>query len=209
MKWFEDIFTKSKLLIISGLLSIAGYLALACISIINSAHLTEQYLILAVMPCLLLVCYKKGETSCQKALVGAILGILMYAYWGIMAGFIKAEKNTIGYLELFMTIFLTIMFINHLLLQIDHKGEVKIVLISQVMLIIAIVLQIAETLAQITNNQMYYMVLNSFSLLSTVTMITCIESRIQKYKARRSAAMKAGTWTEEERQKSKKIFKFL
>ena len=131
----------------------------------------------------------------------------MYAYWGIMAGFIGAEKNSIGYLELFMTIFLTIMFINHLLLQIDHKGDNKIINVSRIMLVIAIVLQIAETLAQIVNNQMYYMVLNSFSLLSTVTMVTCIESRIQKYKARRSAAMTAGTWTEEERQKSKKIFK--
>ncbi|MCQ2386048.1 MAG: hypothetical protein MJ078_05190 [Clostridia bacterium] len=66
---------------------------------------------------------------------------------------------------------------------------------------------IAETAAQIVNNQMYYMVLNSFSLLSTVTFITCVESRVQKYKARRSAAIDAGTWTEEERQKSKKIFK--
>lgn len=132
----------------------------------------------------------------------------MYAYWGIMAGFIEAEKNSIGYLELFMTIFLTIMFINHLLLQIDHKGDTKIIKASQIMLVIAIVVQIAETLVQIINHQMYFMVLNSFSLLATVTMITCVESRIQKYKARRSAAMKAGTWTEEERQKSKKIFKF-
>ena len=208
MKWFENIFTKSKLMIICGILSVAGYFALACISVITSAHLTEQYLILAVLSGLLLICYKKGETSCQKALIGSILGVLMYAYWGIMAGFIEAEKNSIGYLELFMTIFLTIMFINHLLLQIDHKGDTKIIKVSQIMLVIAIVVQIAETLVQIINNQQYFMVLNSFSLLATVTMITCVESRIQKYKARRSAAMKAGTWTEEERQKSKKIFKF-
>lgn len=208
MKWFENIFTKSKLMVISGLLGIAGYLALACISVITSAHLAEQYLILAVLPALLMICYKKGETSCQKALVGAILGILMYAYWGIMAGFIEAEKNSIGYLELFMTLFLTVIFINHLLLQIDHKGDAKIIKANQIILVIAIVLQIAETLAQIINQQMYYMTLNSFSLLCIVTMITCVESRIQKYKARRSAAMKAGTWTEEERQKSKKIFKF-
>ena len=208
MKWFENIFTKSKLMIICGILSVAGYFALTCISIITSAHLTEQYLILAVLSALLLICYKKGETSCQKALIGAILGVLMYAYWGIMAGFIEAEKNSIGYLELFMTIFLTIMFINHLLLQIDHKGDTKVVKVSQIMLVIAIVVQIAEMLAQIINNQMYFMVLNSFSLLATVAMITCVESRIQKYKARRSAAMESGTWTEEERQKSKKIFKF-
>ena len=185
----------------------ASYFALACISVITSAHLTVQYLILAALSALLIVCYKKGETSCQKALIGAVLGVLMYAYWGIMAGFIGAEKNSIGYLELFMTVFLTIMFINHLLLQIDHKGDVKIINVSRIMLVVAIVLQLAETLAQIINNQEYYMVLNSFGLLSTVAMVTCIESRIQKYKARRSAAMNAGTWTEEERQKSKKIFK--
>lgn len=208
MKWFENIFTKSKLMIICGILSVAGYFALACISVITSAHLTEQYLILAVLSALLMICYKKGETSCQKALIGSILGVLMYAYWGIMAGFIEAEKNSIGYLELFMTIFLTIMFINHLLLQIDHKGDTKVIKVSQIMLVIAIVVQIAEMLAQIINHQMYFMVLNSFSLLATVAMITCVESRVQKYKARRSAAMKDGTWTEEERQKSKKIFKF-
>ena len=71
MKWFENIFTKSKLMIICGILSVAGYFALACISIINSAHLTEQYLILAVLSALLMICYKKGETSCQKALIGS------------------------------------------------------------------------------------------------------------------------------------------
>lgn len=208
MKWFEDIFTKSKLMIISGILGIVGYFALAFISIINPAPLTAQYFILAVLPTLLLICYAKGQTSCQKALIGAILGIMMYAYWGIMAGFIEKEKNSIGYLELFMTIFLTIMFVNHLLLQIDHKGDTKIIKASQIILVVAIVLQLAETLAQIINKQEYYMTLNSLSLLCTVTMITCVESRVQKYKARRSAAMKAGTWTEEERQKSKKIFKF-
>ncbi len=207
MKLFEDVFTKSKLLIISGIISAVGYFALAVISGITSANLIEQYLILGALSLLLLICYKKGETSCQKALVGASLGVLMYAYWGIMAGFISAEKNSIGYLELFMTIFLTIMFINHLLLQIDHKGDTIIINVSRIMLVIAIVLQIAETVNQVINHQEYYMILNSFSLLSTVTMIACIESRIQKYKARRSAAMKNGTWTEEERQKSKKIFK--
>ena len=207
MKWFEDIFTKSKLMIISGILSILCSAAMVSIDIAAGLPAMLLYLFSIILTIVLLVAYKKGETSCQKALVGAVLGVLMYAYWGIMAGFIGAEKNSIGYLELCMTIFLTIMFINHLLLQTDHKGDTKIINVSRIMLVIAIVLQIAETLAQIINNQEYYMVLNSFGLLSTVTMVTCIESRIQKYKARRSAAMDAGTWTEEERQKSKKIFK--
>ena len=63
MKWFENIFTKSKLMIICGILSVAGYFALACISVINSAHLTEQYLIFAVLSGLLLICYKKKHLA--------------------------------------------------------------------------------------------------------------------------------------------------
>ena len=55
MKRFEDIFTKSKLLVISGVVSAASYFALACISVITSAHLTEQYLILAALSALLMI----------------------------------------------------------------------------------------------------------------------------------------------------------
>ena len=49
MKWFEDIFTKSKLMIISGILSIACYFTLTVTSIIYSAPTVAQYLILAVL----------------------------------------------------------------------------------------------------------------------------------------------------------------
>lgn len=209
MKWFEDIFTKSKLMIISGILGVIGYLFLTVTSIINSAPLVSNYLIITVLLALLLICYKKGETSCQKALSGAVLGIFTYAYWVILSGtYGNYAGDIVTYLEIFMTLFITVIFINHLLLQIDHKGSKKVIVVSRVILVIAIICQIAEFFAQIFTGGFYYDIINSFSLLCAVTMITCMESRIQKYKARRSAAMDAGTWTEEERQKSKKIFKF-
>ena len=207
MKWFEDIFTKSKLLIVSGIFSVAGYAFLAVTSLITGAPLFANYLIIAGLLALLLICYKKGETSCQKALAGAILCILMYAYWVIISGMYGEGSTGVKVLEIFMTVFLTVIFLNHLLLQIDHKGDGKVILVSQLMLVIAIVWQFAEMIAQILSGGQYYDIINSFSLLCAVTMITCMESRIQKYKARRSAAMKEGRWTEEERQKSKKIFK--
>lgn len=208
MKWFEDIFTKSKLMIISGILSIACYFTLTVTSIIYSAPTVAQYLILAVLLALLLICYKKGETSCQKALAGAILGILTYAYWTVVSGIFGRGSASVEFLELFMTIFLTIIFINHILLQVDHKGDKIVIKISQIMLAIAIIWQFVEMIAQIFGGGQYYDIINSFSLLSAVTMITCMESRIQKYKAARSAGLGNGTWTEKERQKYKKIFKF-
>ena len=208
MKWFEDIFAKSKLMIISGVISVIVNLALAVIGAISYPPLVAQYMILASLPALILLCYKKGETSAQKALIGAVLGIAMYANWTMLSGIYGLGSTGIVTLGTFLTIFYTILFINHILLQIDHKGDKQIILVSQIMLLVAIVWQFMEMIAQFFNGGQYYNVLTSIGFLSLVTMITCVESRIQKYKARRSAAMASGTWTEEERQKSKKIFKF-
>lgn len=208
MKWFEDIFTKSKLMIISGVISVVVNLGLAVVNAISYPPLVAQYLIFAALPALILICYKKGETSAQKALIGAVLGIAMYANWTMLSGIYGLGSAGIVILGAFLTIFYTILFINHILLQIDHKGDNKVIRASQIMLIIAILWQLAELIAQFFSGGQYYNVLSSIGFLSLVTMITCVESRIQKYKARRSAAMAAGTWTEEERQKCKKIFKF-
>ena len=208
MKWFEDIFTKSKLMIISGVISIIINLSLAVIGAINYPPLIAQYLIFALLPALILLCYKKGETSAQKALIGAVLGILMYANWTMLSGIYGLGSASVVTLGTFLTIFYTILFINHILLQIDHKGDKQIIIASQIMLIIAIIWQLTEMVAQFFSGGQYYNVLTSIGFLSLVTMITCVESRIQKYKARRSAGLSSGTWTEEERQKSKKIFKF-
>ena len=195
-------------MIISGVISVAVNLALAVIGAINYPPLIAQYLIFAILPALILLCYKKGETSAQKALIGAVLGILMYANWTMLSGIYGLGSAGIVTLGTFLTIFYTILFINHILLQIDHKGDKQIVSASQIMLVVAIIWQFIEMIAQIFDGGQYYNVLSSIGILSLVTMITCVESRIQKYKARRSAAMASGTWTEEERQKSKKIFKF-
>ena len=208
MKWFEDIFTKSKLMIVSGVISVIINLSLAVIDAITYPPLAAQYAIFALIPALILLFYKKGETSAQKALIGAVLGILMYANWTMLSGIYGLGSSGIVTLGTFLTVFYTILFINHILLQIDHKGDKHIILASQIMLIIAIVWQFAELIAQVLGGGQYFNVLTSMGFLSLVTMITCVESRIQKYKARRSAALASGTWTEEERQKSKKIFKF-
>ncbi len=162
MKWFEDIFTKSKLMIVSGVISVIVNLALLVISVINHAPLVAQYMIFASLPALILLCYLKGETSAQKALIGAVLGITMYANWTILSGIYGLGSSGIVTLGTFLTVFYTILFINHILLQVDHKGDKQNILAGQIM----------------------------------------------KYKASRSAAMASGTWTEEERQKSKKIFKY-
>ncbi len=210
MKWFENIFTKSKLMLISGILGILIFAALVIINIITAFWGTiPYYALFAVLSVLLLIAYKKGDTSCQKALSAALPAVIMSFYWSIAIGiFGRNDSSSVELLELFMTILVTIIFVNHLLLQLDHKGDKTIVRVSQIVLVIGLIVQFAELIAQIFGAGQYYDLLHCFGLLCTEIMITCIESRIQKYKLRRSEGMANGTWTEEERLKCKKIFKF-
>lgn len=209
MKWFEDIFTKSKLMIISGILGILIFVALVINNLITGFIGTlPHYALFAIFSVLLLIAYKKGDTSCQKALSAALPAVIMSFYWSIAIGmFGRNGSSTVELLELFMAVLVTIIFVNHLLQQLDHKGDKTIVRISQIVLVIGLLVQFAELIAQIFGGGQYYDLLHCFGLLCIETMITCMESRIQKYKLRRSEGMAKGVWTEQERLKCKKIFK--
>ena len=210
MKWFENIFTKSKLMIVSGLLGILSFVFLAVNALFPFFVGFVNYVIVAGFTIALMICYKKGETSAQKALAGAVLAAIVFWYWQISVGlFGKGTSLPIDILEQVLTVALTVILINHVILQTDHKGDLALMYVNQIVLIIAILVQTAEFVLQIiSNTNMYYDKIHSFGVLAVVTMITCMESRIQKYKARRYYAMNAGTWTPEERMKCKKIFKF-
>lgn len=209
MKWFESIFTKSKLMIISGVLGILCFLFLAVNALFPFFTGFVNYAIMAALSVALLVCYIKGETSAQKALAGAVLAAIVFWYWQISVGAFGAGTSpVIDILEQILTGALTVILIDHIILQTDHRGDMALIYINQAVLIFAILVQTAEFALQIiSDTNMYYDKIHSFGVLAVVTMITCMESRIQKYKARRYNAMKAGTWTPEERMKSKKIFK--
>ena len=210
MKWFEDLFTKSKLMIVSGILGILCFIFLAVNALFPFFVGFVNYVIMAALSIALLVCYKLGETSAQKALAGAVLSVIVFWYWQISVGvFGKGSSLPIDILEQVLTVALTVILINHIILQTDHKGDTIIIYINQVVLIVAILVQVAELVLQIiSQTNMYYDKIHSVGVLAIVAMITCMESRIQKYKARRYHAMQAGTWTPEERMKCKKIFKF-
>ena len=210
MKWFENIFTKSKLMIVSGILGILCFVFLAVNALFPFFVGFVNYLIMAGFTIALMICYKKGETSAQKALAGAVLAAIVFWYWQISVGlFGKGTSLPIDILEQVLTVALTVILINHVILQTDHKGDMALMYVNQIVLIIAILVQTAEFVLQIiSNTNMYYDKIHSLGVLAVVTMITCMESRIQKYKAKRYNAINAGTWTPEERMKCKKIFKF-
>ena len=209
MKWFENLFTKSKLMIVSGVLGILCFVFLAVNALFPFFVGFVSYAIMAALTIALMICYKMGETSAQKALAGAVLSTMVFWYWQISVGTFGEGSLPIDILERVLTVALTVIFINHIILQTDHKGDMILMYINQFVLIVAILVQTAEFVLQITSKtNMYYDKIHSFGVLAIVTMITCMESRIQKYKGRRYNAMNAGTWTPEERLKCKKIFKF-
>ena len=70
MKWFENIFTKSKLMIVSGILGILCFVFLAVNALFPFFVGFVNYVIVAALTIALMVCYKKEETSAQKTLAG-------------------------------------------------------------------------------------------------------------------------------------------
>ncbi len=210
MKWFEDIFTKSKLMIISGIMALFCWTAYFIdAAFIHPFGTYYEYFLLAVLLLMLLIFYKKGETSAQKALSASILALSLAFYWFQVCGLVWPYDGTVSsVLEMVMTGVTAILFINHILLQTDHKGDLKIILFNEIMLVAVVIIQIAQLIAKIYCGGSFYDIFNSFSFLFTYLFIVCMEARIQKYKARRFVATLEGRWTEEERQKSKKIFKF-
>lgn len=212
MKWFEDIFTKSKLMIVSGVLGVLSCLFLAVYGFITHFDGYVNYAMLAILSAALLICYKKGETSAQKALAGAVLAVLVQFYsLCVFGGAYRSEAplTFVVIAECLEAVGYIVIFLNHILLQIDHKGDKAVIRVNQLVLVFTLAVQLAEFIVQLSDrNNIYIMKLHAFSFFCLAAMITCMESRIQKYKARRFAGMENGTWTEEERRKCKKIFKF-
>ncbi len=210
MKWFEDIFSKSVLMKVSAIIGILSFTAKAVIDLFtpkfNDKTLFSLFAVF-ILSCLT-VSYKKGETSCQKALAGGVLAVTSLFMWTIaLDGITYSFVPSLVTVEIISALFYTVVFINHLILQSEHSGKNTFTVICQVILFIAIYLQIVELLLQAFSKGEKFDFLLGLGFLSVITLTTCMETRIQKYKARRTKALSENNWTDEEREKSKKIFK--
>lgn len=223
MKKFEKVFSSTKLMMISGILA-----AIIClVRHIPYAFIPDypeyrfDFLAELAMPVLivfLLIAFKKGETNIQKTLIGALLFFFVtvnfpYGIYYLEDYFLGGYDASYLYYGIIYTIAGTMevgIFVSHCLLQSDHIGSNKLVIINRIMCVVVIGVYVFDIFHSFMFEDAYlnnvYM-LDSISEILLIVMVICIETKIQMYKKIRSQAIENGNWTLEEKAKAKELFK--
>ena len=101
---------------------------------------------------------------------------------------------------------MTVLFVLHMLQQMDHAGHSKSVHISQYCGVLLILMLAGVAFLTILGQIRFESFVWSLSVTATVFLILIIEVRIDEYKKIRASKKAEGCWTDEERQKAKQIF---
>lgn len=212
MKKIEDIFTKTPILLIAGIVAVAVNVIdlIAELVIYKSVSLYCIPVILYIALCAdLLVVYKKGETTAQKTLLGSLLTILLYENLKILISNIEGGAPISDIIMAWIaTVCYVLVFVNHIFMQHDHKGVRIYSVVNQITLPVLFMVYIFNAITFTVNPFGIFDILWNVSMISILLMIICMETRIQKYKRYRRAKEDAGEWNEETRKKAKKIFSF-
>ena len=221
MRWFEYVFAKSELMIVAAFMGIVGSIVATYMNIKAAWEIygTIQFIFIGLLLIALLIFYKLGETNCQKMLSGALLMVCVEFRWMEALDVFGFGNALIQGISLAMGILTTIVFINHLLMQVDHIGNRSLATINSVILCIMVILQIIRVVNVITHPEILDQMFGDnvwakkaafydwLALLGTNFVVVCMEARIQKYKARRFVAKMEHRWDDQEKELSKKIFR--
>lgn len=223
MNKIEKLFSSTKLMMICGILG-----AIIClVRHVPYAFLPDypefrfDFLAEIALPLLivsLLFAFKKGETNIQKTLIGSLLFFFVsmnfpYGIYYLEDYFLGGYDASFLYYGIIYTIIGVMevgILVSHCLLQSDHIGSNKLVIINRIMCVIVIAVYTFDIFHSFMFEDMYlnneYM-LDSISEILLIVMVICIETKIQMYKKIRTQAIKNDNWTLEEKMKAKELFK--
>lgn len=223
MKKIEKIFSNTKFMMTVGILA-----AIICfVRHIPYAFLPDypefkfDFLAEIALPLLivfLLIAFKKGETNIQKTLLGALLFFLVsmnfpYGIYYIEDYFLGGYDASWLYYGIIYTISGVMevgIFVSHCLLQSDHIGSNKLVVLNRLFCVVVIGVYVFDIFHSFVFEDIYlnneYM-LDSIAEILLIVMVICMETKIQMYKKIRTEAISSGTWTSEEKAKAKELFR--
>lgn len=209
-KIIEKIFLNKWVFIISGLIS-------TILFIYNGLHymyihsgdyyltgITQLFIGLLIIG--FMIAYKMGESSCQKSIIGAIFAALSVFQMEMFA-YAKIEKTFSFNIQLVLLVLTLLMLFNHLFLQAEHKRDRKYIVFNFIIIELVIIIRIYEYIHDLIHGNVVYDYIWSPELLFCLMMIVCIETRVYYYKKIRYDHLQNGTWTKEEKDKQKAIFK--
>ena len=210
---FETTFSNSKLLMLGGIVGMILFLCWSVSGCMEDGARAARYLFCGVLYLGLIIglllSYKKGAISCQKALLSALLAVLLkdsfeFAWEIFETKPIGAEAILAGIPALLYFILL----INHVILQSDHVGTKAQITINQIVPILIILVLLLSLFrmedgeAVIGPDWFFH-----FAELFTTLMIISIDTKVQVYKRLRAEAQEQGSWNEETREQARKIFR--
>ena len=155
---------------------------------------------------LLLISYRRGETNVQKTILGALLALIVFDYADWVNFCFYSEVGAVFVYSVVFGVSMVVLFVLHMFQQMDHVGKSKCIRISQFCGVLLILLLAANIALAILGQIRFENLVWNLSITATVFLILMIEARIAEYKKIRASKMAEGCWTEEERQKAKKIF---
>jgi len=193
--------------IISSIVAIVGFLAWGINYITISKYSSAIYaFVFVTLIVMLFIAYKKGQTNLQKMLLGGLLTFMLFDYLSCLVENLGSPYIGTIITWVLNSVFIVIVFISHMRQQMDHKGSSISTVVSQccgIMLVGTVLRQIEHVFENYITLTTILWTISSFA---TYIFIISMETRINEYKKIRSAKKAEGCWTEEERQKAKKIF---
>ena len=211
---FQKLFLSSQTLLLAFILSTFSWAGYGALTVLEGAHydLTVKAAILFVLILGMWLSYRKGETNVQKTLLGALLICLCTVSVDAACElFLRADGSLLRKaLAVAEAICFAALFVNHLFAQSDHTGVMRHVHISQALTAVLLVKEFADLLVGcflLLPASQFADGVFSLSMVLTVLMIVCIDTRIQTYKKLRLSKREKSVWTEEARTEAKEIFK--
>ncbi len=208
---FKTIFSSSKVLLVSCLIGCIAFIISGLLYISDYGLFSYSLPIFCISLILmsLLICYKNGETNCQKSLMGALLFFLFADNLNMFATSLDyyGMGNAITIRTGISVVLALIIFYNYLVAQSDHIGVKKSVIISQVTIFVMFIFFIVSFIQTLKAGALMSDIFFYIAQICTYIMIVCIETKVQIYKGIRLKSKSEGTWNDEARMENKKMFK--
>lgn len=210
-KTLRKIFNDSKVLLLSCIIAFISFIISGCLYYCDYGLFSYSFpnFCASLILISLLICYKNGETNCQKSLMGALLFFLFTDNLDMFAT--SLDYNGMGNVITIRTgisvVLALIIFYNFLAVQVDHVGIKKNVIISQATIIAMFIFFIFSFIQTLKAGALVSDVFFYIAQICTYVMIVCIETKVQIYKGIRLKLKTEGTWNDEARMEYKKMFR--
>jgi len=203
----RKIYLNKTLFIVSSAIAVCCYLVDAIQAIVNGMF-ADYALILIALVVLLQWAFFAGQINVQKMLFGAMLLAMVQEQCSILQLDAALGGGAIA-MDVAVLVFAIVVFVCHIYQQMDHKGKSMASLINQLLGLIAFFFALTAVVNMLYAPAMFGNYVFLFGFAANTIMIICMETRVETYKQIRDKARAEGTWTEENRQEAKKLFKLM